>query len=357
MNREIVTLLEEVARKIHAEYLLSCLAAGGDYESDKAVTSNYYRHRKMKAAIKRIERFPDQIISIDQLEGVADIGEGTIARVQEILETGRLDELAECNTRMYKKVKPIIELLTVIGVGPAVAKKLVVEHKITSIDQLRKAVQKDQVKVSHMVHVGLQYHDILETTLKRKYIEQVERYLRGVFQEYHPDLELEICGSYRRGKPTSSDIDVLIWYKSDAAEKKGLTAGGPVAAVVETLGPKLGYVLDSMTNQTPKEKYMGIASFPVPDSALDVASVHRLDIVFTKRASLGAALVYFTGPERLNVIMRTDAKKQGMTLNQHGLIKHQGGKEIPIVVGTEMDVFQKIKMDYLTPKQRQKLAD
>ena len=61
--------------------------------------------------------------------------------------------------------------------------------------------------------IGLKYFQDFEERIPRKEIEATEKILRSEIQRLDPDYEITICGSYRRGLPTSGDIDVLLTHK------------------------------------------------------------------------------------------------------------------------------------------------
>lgn len=51
-------------------------------------------------------------------------------------------------------------------------------------------------------------------------------YVKGVISKLVPSLEMyriEVCGSYRRGKPTCGDMDIIISRKDGVYEKNLLS--------------------------------------------------------------------------------------------------------------------------------------
>ncbi len=52
-----------------------------------------------------------------------------------------------------------------------------------------------------------------EMRIPREEVAQFEAIIRRVLHDLDPDVIFEICGSYRRGKATCGDIDVLVTHK------------------------------------------------------------------------------------------------------------------------------------------------
>lgn len=87
-------------------------------------------------------------------------------------------------------------------------------------------------------------------------------YVKGVISKLVPSLEMyriEVCGSYRRGKPTCGDMDIIISRKDGVYEKNLLSE------IVHEL-EKVGFLTDHLT--TPKHSdtrtsisYMGVCQF------------------------------------------------------------------------------------------------
>lgn len=65
--------------------------------------------------------------------------------------------------------------------------------------------------------------DDFETKIPREEIEQIEKILKEMIAKLDKSYIVTICGSYRRGKKESGDIDVLLThpnYTSDTKESK-----------------------------------------------------------------------------------------------------------------------------------------
>jgi DNA polymerase/3'-5' exonuclease PolX len=95
-------------------------------------------------------------------------------------------------------------------------------------------------------------------------------------------------------------------------------------------------------------KYMGVCKLR-PN-----ATGRRIDIRIVTSSSLGAALLYFTGSDKFNKIMRYFANQRGFTLNEYGLYEYINGVKGELVPAeTEEDIFSILNTVYLTPEQRE----
>lgn len=340
----------------------------------KEIEMNTYKLQQTKRILSIILSFNTEITSENDLKGIPGIGINTLRRIKEILETGKLSELDERYDRKKydeeKKLKlnNIQELLKIIGVGDRLARKLVLELGITTVDGLKEAVSKNKIRVSRQVKLGLKYNNILERNIPRAEISEVEKYLAEKAREIDSNLNILMCGSYRRDLPISGDIDVMIYhpdvkyvrqiYQLDMYGFKSY-----LMLFVELL-TKEGYLLDYLSVN--KMKYMGFCKswdiFSQNQQITETSNsltypVRRIDIIFIPFNSLPAAMLYFTGPYELNIEMRQLAKKRNMLLDEYGLfIINTKGNRIPVPISSEKDIFEELGMRYLTPEERQKYS-
>lgn len=108
-------------------------------------------------------------------------------------------------------------------------------------------------------------------------------------------LKIEPCGSYRRGRETCGDIDVLI-TKTDGSSVKGI-----IQKVVEKLEEE-GFLKERLGSlrysHNGSEGYMGVCQ--VEEDKL----CRRIDIKAYPYDQYGFALLYFTGSGNFNRSMR-----------------------------------------------------
>lgn len=84
---------------------------------------------------------------------------------------------------------------------------------IRTIEQLRK---KQDKLLTDFQKIGLKYYDDFEERMPRSTATQITDIVKKAVKVVYANLvDIEACGSYRRGKPTCGDVDILITRKDD----------------------------------------------------------------------------------------------------------------------------------------------
>jgi len=295
---------------------------------------NTFKAAALFKGLSIIKELDYEIEDITQIEKIKGIGKGICKRVNEILETGKLSEL---NNKVDKK-KIIDELTSVFGIGVKIANKYMNEFNIKNIRELKEAHNKSIIKLTDEMLIGLKYIDDLRRRISYIDITNIESVLQNLLKQYYPELIMEICGSYRRVRETSGDIDILLTCKEPKYNDY-------LRKVVDLLTEKT-YLVDHLTKKG-LTKYMGICH-------LFNGQYVRIDIRYIKYDSFAPALLYFTGSGGLNRKMRELANTQGYTINEYGVYKYVDKKKgDEIRVKTERDIFELIGMEYLNPRERE----
>ena len=346
MNALIIDQFNKLMRQIKAAQLNALLD-----NNIRDAERHAIRLKQMKSIVSIILSLGIEITSEDDLKGIPGIGKGTINRIKEILQTGELSELHDkYDPAKQAKIDSIQKLLSIIGVGDNLARRLVIEKGITNVDELKDAVDKGIIKVNYQVKLGLKYYHSLQKNIPRSEIKLIEKYLIEKAKEIDANLHVLICGSYRRGLLISGDIDVMIFhpdvkYVRHIYKPNEYGLKSYLELFVELLTND-GFLLDNLYASV--MKYMGFCRYK------NTYPIRRIDIRFMPYNTLPAALLYFTGPYQLNIEMRIQAKKRNMLLNEYGLfITDSQGNQIPVPVHSERDIFEELGMKYLTPEERE----
>lgn len=328
-----------------------------DKNLKKEVNINNFKLRQIKNIFNIIKNYPDEI-TIDnykELKYIDGIGKGTINRIKEILETNKLAELKEFNKTLSSKefkneTKITSELLELVGVGPSKAKELL-DQGITSIKDLKKKIKNKKIEVNEKVLLGLKYHGVYKVNIPRKEIDDMYKLIKKIIKKINKKYKLdeynkyifEICGSYRREKPFSNDIDILLSKLGDPEESKN-----HLKSFVKKLKKPIKennnkeLLVDDITDKNIETKYMGFSKFK--DN-----HIRRIDIRYISYESYNYALLYFTGSSDLNKKMRELAKSKGYKLSEYGLFNKNNKK---FKVKSERDIFKKLGLEYLPPRLR-----
>ena len=304
-------------------------------------------YKKTLATIKKLKF---ELTHTDQIKDIKGVGKTTIKKIDEILDTGTLEQIKDFDTGEVSTTKQLLDLQKITGIGPAKAKKFL-EQNIT----LEKLLKLDFSKLSdsdipildaltHHQQLGVKYFHDLEHKIPHSEISEMEIYLKEILSKNIPGLNMMICGSYRRKKPESGDIDILLYHdsiKDDTSAKKS----NYLTLFLKLLLSKK-FITDHLTAIDNPTKYMGFCK---------LKDYHRrIDIRLIPKNSVGTAMLYFTGSGDFNKSMRTYALKNGFTINEYGIykLKPNGEKGLKIRTKTEADIFKALKLDYVEPKDR-----
>ena len=285
---------------------------------------NYsFKINSFRKFIDIVKSLDFEIKNIEQIKNIKGIGKGTLDRIKEILDNGNLEENKtknDCSQNEFNKLQSIT------GIGPSKAKQLV-ENNITFDDLIN---NKNNIldNLTHHQKLGLKYYYDVLKPIEHETIIKVENYLNKF------KFKFNICGSYRRKKNTSGDIDVLIQKEDKSLQE-----------IVDILTKKK-FLVDHLT-ESGSTKYMGLCR---------IKNYHcmRIDIRLISKKSYPFALLYFTGSKKTNTFMRNQAIKLGFKLNEYSLINTDtsNNSDSNIYLNSEEEIFKFLKLDYNKPQNR-----
>ena len=287
-----------------------------------------------RKAINAIDTLGTPIYSVDDVKGVKNVGKRTIEKIQEIIDNG-FSKKAEA-FRKDPKVSLISSLTGITGIGPVAANKLVKDKGVTSMDDLAKRATE---LLTPRQQLGLKHYQDLMKKIPRSEVFLHEEHIKTFCDD---SVTMTIAGSYRRGKQSSGDIDVLIRDNRGQGKR-----------VYNELIQKMkdcDYLVDDISFGD--TKYNGYCRHP------KFEHIRRIDIMYTSPKEFPFALLYFTGSSDFNQEMRAQLSKIGYRLSEHGLKKLENGSwvnvEIPSKLSylTEKDIFAFFGIPYIRPNDR-----
>lgn len=251
------------------------------------------------------------------------IGKKLDAKINEILRTGTLVEYEEL--RKLPEIKSIEILHRIKGFGPEFIKK----NKLTSVNDIKEKVKSGKLSLNHQQEVGLRYYNDLIQPIPRA---EIAKTFRAIEKLAPQDVMLCLVGSYRRGKKTSKDVDILFVKKK--MDKHSLPD------FIDLL-INAGIVKDHFVSGG--TRFSGVIKVP------GVNKIYRqMDILFVPKENLAAAMMHSTGSNNFNRRIRLIAKIKGMKLSEKGLYK---GKK-KLTVTSERQIFEALGVPYLKPEER-----
>lgn len=178
--------------------------------------------------------------------------------------------------------------------------------------------------------------------MPRSTASQIESIVKEAVQSvFGTKVKVEACGSYRRGRPTCGDVDILI-TRTDNKPVSGMLE--PILAKLESekfLHERLG---NTRKSDKGSEMYMGVCKAPKD------THFRRIDIKVYPKGQYAFAQLYFTGSDMNNRAMRQHAETLGLKLSDHELVKI--GSKKSYECETEEDVYKALGLAYKTPKER-----
>ena len=273
-----------------------------------------------------VQNIEFDITDSSQLKNKKGIGKTMLEKISEIQNTGTLSILEK------ERRNPVTQLTKIFGIGPKKAKDLI-EAGIDSIEKLKGVPSKD---LTPNINKGIKYFDDISERIPRS---EIDDYLESIIQiadelksKSNIDGSVDIVGSYRRGAETSGDIDVIITSNS-----------GTFYNMFLDVLIKEGIIVDMLSRG--KTKSMCVSKLPGK-------KYRRLDILYSPPDEYAFSTLYFTGSKQFNTIQRYRALQMGYTLNEHGLYKSNCKEKVNCHFNTEQDIFEYLKMEYISPKQR-----
>ncbi len=284
---------------------------------------NVYKVRAFYRAADVVARLAAPVSTMDtgELEALSAVGKNISSKIREIIATGTFAELEE----IRKEVPgPLIEMLQLEGVGPKTVGTLWKKMNIQSIEDLEKAARGRRIRALKGFGEKKEEGFLKAIALHRQESGRMNRMeadavVGKVTSVFLPGT-YEVAGSYRRGRSTVGDIDIV------TTEQSGL------------LNRKIRTIADEIIDEGDRK-----TSFRCMGK--------RVDVRYTHPGGFGSMLMYLTGSKGFNIRLRGIAMNKGAKLNEYGIINRETGKlqEFP----REEEIFSFLGMDPVVPELRE----
>ncbi|MCL5291249.1 MAG: DNA polymerase/3'-5' exonuclease PolX [Actinobacteria bacterium] len=286
-------------------------------------------YHKAAMNIRSMPRSIRDVYESGELQKIPGVGAHLAERIGILITTGKLPYLED----LKKKVPPsLTELMSIPGLGGKKAKKLYDELNVTSIAELKRAIEKHELrdlpgmgaKTEENIIRGIrQLEQLSARTLLFQALpisEEIVNQLRA-----RPFVKrVDAAGSLRRLKETVGDIDLLC---SSAEPRKVMD--------YFTSLPQVAYTIARGDKK----------------STIVVTSGYQIDLRVVAPEEFGAALQYFTGSKSHNIHVREIAKKHGLKINEYGVFKVDTNERV--AGATEDEVYGYLGLDTPPPVLRE----
>jgi len=301
--------------------------------------ANPFRIRAYRNSARSVRDLAEPVDAIladpdRKLIDIDGIGKDLALKITTLSETGTVDILKELLAEIPESV---LAMLRIPGLGPKKAAVMFNELKIKTLQQLEKACKENRVrelkgfgaKTEEMILKGLSIASEAEKRIYWATADEIAQSLLVHMRACPSVNQAEMAGSYRRGRETVGDLDVLV----DSTDH-------------ET-------VMDCFNRFNDIEDV--IARGKTKMSVRLVGGL-QIDLRVVETKSFGAALQYFTGSKDHNVVLRGLAKSRGLKINEYGVFRVgvSPDKDNKYLVGkTEEEIYASLDLPCFEPELRE----
>lgn len=303
--------------------------------------ANTFRVRAYRQGARTIREL--KVALGDMLEGgenhlteLPGIGKDLAAKCLELFQTGTLQMLEELRRQTPHSV---LALMRIPGLGAKKAATLHRELGIVNLEQLQQACEAGKVaklkgfgqKTQKNILEGISFAAASGKRIRWADAEPVVNEMLQFLKSGIADLRIEAAGSFRRGKETIGDIDILATGTA-AEEIMGRFAQFPGITQELARGPT--------------------------KMSVRVTPDLQVDLRVVPEESFGAALQYFTGSKEHNVVLRSRAKERGLKINEYGVYPVEADEsnadDARSIAGrTEEEVYRSVGLPWIPPELRE----
>ena len=293
--------------------------------------ANPFRIRAYRNAARIIgslsKSVADLIAEGKPLTDFSGIGKDLAGKIKEIVDTGTLAQLE----KLEKDLPPgLHDLLRIPGLGPKKVKALYEALEIGDLPSLKKAAQDQKIRnlegfgarTEASILAEIERHSWGKARTKWAVAEEIARSYVDYLKKDQSVKDITVAGSYRRGKETVGDLDILVTVKRGS---------------------------DIMAHFVDYEDAEQIVSRGKTRSSVVLRSGLQVDLRVMPQVGYGAALHYFTGSKAHNIAVRKLGRKKGLKINEYGVYKN----DKRIAGKTEVDVFKQVDLPYIEPELRE----
>ncbi|MBI4813454.1 MAG: DNA polymerase/3'-5' exonuclease PolX, partial [Methanobacterium sp.] len=293
-----------------------------------------FRTKAYRRAAHTVENLSVDIASIGKqgkLEELPGIGKHIHDKIEEILDTGRLEYLENLKDEFPLDLD---SLMSVEGLGPKKIKLLYKELGINNLDDLEREAKRHHIR--KLKGMGAK--------TEAKILQNLEFARKGTGRQLLGDVLLLACELKQR----LGDLDVVDHVEIAGSIRRRKETVGDIDVLTVTRHPD--EVMDFFTQMDLVDEVIVRGH---SKSTVRLYNGMDADIRVFKEADFGSAMVYFTGSRELNISLRKIAISHNMKLNEYGVFQ----KDERLAGKTESEVFRVLGLDYIPPELRENTGE
>ena len=294
---------------------------------------NPFKVRAYRTGADVVESFPGDIVALateDKLTGIKGIGDALRDKLHQLATTGKME--------FYENLKAqfpgtILELFEISGLGPKKIAALYKQLNVSSVADLKRVCEDGTAsalsgfgdKTVHKLLEAIAFRESHAAEFRSGDVAPIVEQVLEALREHPAVSRVDVCGSYRRGKEISRDLDFLVASKQPQR------------------------VIDDFVSLP-----LFVNTIAKGDTK---ASVHteaglQCDLRVVSNEEYPFALVYFTGSKEHNVTMRQMCLDRGWSLNEYGITVSPSAEKPP-AIHEERDLHSALGLEFIPPELRE----
>jgi DNA polymerase (family X) len=303
-------------------------------ELEGAASFRIVAYRRAAQRIRETAGSVAELALAGRAKELSGIGKTIEEKIVQVVEDGEMHAL----TKRKGIVPPeVVLFMRLPGLGPKTAARIWKELGVTTIDELKRAAEAEQIRT--LAGLGAKSEERILKALAEKKREPSDRRLLGdglgallavvsVLREHPAAVEVSEAGSARRRRETFRDLDIIATAKSPEALIEYFT--------------KLKWVVEVAAKGPSKATVLSNEGL-------------RFDLRVVPPESYGNLLQHFTGSKDHNLALRERAVKDGFSVSEYSVTDVETGKELRYT--TERGVYERLGYQYIPPELRENAGE
>ncbi|XP_071949012.1 DNA polymerase lambda-like isoform X2 [Antedon mediterranea] len=177
-------------------------------------TKDQWRAFGYKKAINALKKHPTKVTTWEEASHIPGVGSKLADKITEIVESGHLRKID--HVCKGEEMEALNKFNNIWGVGPTTAQGWV-QQGYRSLDDVMK-----NITLNRQQTIGMKYYDEFLERMPREEVQEIQTVVTNTAHEINSGYVLTTCGSFRRGKPTCGDIDILVSHPDGKSHKNVL---------------------------------------------------------------------------------------------------------------------------------------
>ena len=278
-------------------------------------------------SVRSLEGDLAELVAAGSLSEVPGLGETMIAKITQLVTTGRLPTFEELKQELPAGLQT---LMRVPGIGPKKVQALYKTLGISSLEGLKQAADSGELakmkgygaKTISKIQEGIAFVESTGERILQSHAWRLALPLLKQLRETPGVVHAEIAGSLRRRADTIGDLDLVFASENPEPVLQTLSGLPTVQTVIGLGSTKLSFRL-----------HEGVQC--------DVRGVTPTQFAF--------ALNYFIGSKEHNIAMRRRAQQRGLKLTEYAL----EGPDSSVACVSERELYEALGLEEIEPELRQ----